>query len=415
MATHPRPESAIGHAGSEQEQIRSLLLLHEASQKISSILDLDVLVHKIVNEVAVMFGCNETSVWLRDTENNEMVLQGVVGCSMHKKGMRLSIGLQGMIGHVAATGHTRYAPDVRNDPFYIGCEEDTRSELDIPLISNGEVVGVFSANCSEVDAFNSEQRMLLQIFADHIASAVQNARVFTRDRSERDEARAIQVALFPRSSPLVDHFQIDGHCITAGDVGGDWYDYFRLPDGRIALVLADVSGKGMPAALLMSSTRGILRTYASATSTMRPADLLTRLNRILMEDLPPEKFVTMVLAVLDPRSKTLTLANAGHPFPILVNNTAEFIKGVSGIPLGIADREYTEETFALSPGSRLLLYSDGISEAANQARKEYGPERLRKHALRKDLSVESVLADVNAFTGSRSLADDATVVLVQAR
>jgi sigma-B regulation protein RsbU (phosphoserine phosphatase) len=414
MATRPRPEQAVGHYGSDQEQIRSLLLLHEASQKISSILDLDVLVNKIVNEVAVMFGCNETSVWLRDADNNEMVLEGVVGCSLHKKGKRLSIGLQGMIGHVAATGRTRYAPDVHNDPFYIGCEQDTRSELDIPLTSSGEVVGVLSANSSEVDGFSFGQRMLLEKLADHIASAINNARVFTRNRSERDEARNIQLALFPRSSPLVENFQIDGHCITAGDVGGDWYDFFRLPDGRIALVLADVSGKGMPAALLMSSTRGILRTYASATSTMRPADALTRLNRILMEDLPPEKFVTMVLGVLDPQAQTLTLANAGHPFPILVNGSANFIDSVSGVPLGITDREYEEETFVLPPGSRVLLYSDGISEAANQAREEYGPERLRNHASRKEVTVESILADVNNFTGSRSLADDATVVLVKA-
>lgn len=415
MATHPRPEQAVGSHRSDQEQIRSLLLLHEASQKISSILDLDVLVDKIVNEVAVMFGCNETSVWLRDTDNNEMVLQGVVGCSLHKKGLRLSIGLQGMIGHVAATGRTRYAPDVRHDPFYIGCEQSTRSELDIPLICNGAVVGVFSANSSEVDGFSFGQRMLLEKLGDHIASAVNNARVFTRDRSERDEARSIQLALFPRSSPLVENFQIDGHCITAGDVGGDWYDFFRLPDGRIALVLADVSGKGMPAALLMSSTRGILRTYASATSTMRPTDALTRLNRILMEDLPPEKFVTMVLGVLDPKAKTLTLANAGHPFPIVVNGSANFIDSVSGIPLGIADREYEEVTVGLPPGSRLLLYSDRISEAANQAREEYGPERLRRHAARDDVSVESILADIRTFTGSRPLADDATVVLVKAR
>src|SRR5262249_10167349 len=159
------------------------------------------------------------------------------------------------------------------------------------------------------DAFSFQQRTLLQKLCEHIATAVNNARVFTRDRSERDEARRIQQALFPRICPLIENFTIDGHCVSAGQVGGDWYDYFRLPDGRIAVVLADVAGKGMPAALLMSSTRGMLRSYIS-NAPLHPAEALTRLNRILIEDLPPEKFITMVLAVLDPASRELTFASA---------------------------------------------------------------------------------------------------------
>src|SRR5512138_936587 len=107
MATRPRPEQFQVSQRADQEQIQSLLLLHEASQKISTILDLDLLLDKIINEVAAMFVCNEASIWLLDAENNEMVLEGVIGCSVHKKGRRLAVGLQGMIGHVAATGRSR--------------------------------------------------------------------------------------------------------------------------------------------------------------------------------------------------------------------------------------------------------------------------------------------------------------------
>ena len=413
MATRPRPENSAFAQVTDQEQIQSLLLLNEAAQKISSILDLDQLLAKIVNEVAVMFGCNEASVWLRDAATNEMVLQGVWGCSVEKPGVRLGIGLQGMIGHVAATGRTRYAPDVCSDPFYICCEEETCSEFDVPLICNGEVVGVFSATSPELDGFSYQQRMLLQKLCEHISTAVHNARAFTRDRSERDEARLIQQALFPKSSPLVPNFHIDGRCVPAGQVGGDWYDFFRLPDGRVAIVLADVAGKGMAAALLMSSTRGMLRSYAASTATMRPGDALTRLNRILLEDLPPEKFVTMVLAVLDPATRTLTFANAGHPMPILVDGTAQLLERVSGIPLGIAEHEYEEVTIALPRGSRVLLYSDGISEAANFAREEYGSERLERLVAVEDFTIDSIFSDVNRFAATRSLADDATVVVIQ--
>jgi sigma-B regulation protein RsbU (phosphoserine phosphatase) len=395
----------------DQEQIRSLLLLNDTIQKLNSDLDFNSLLERITTEVKQFLGCVETSIWIRDAESNEMVLEGMCGCTSGKCGKRLRIGEQGMVGHVAATAHTRYAPNVLNDPFYIRCEAETRSELTVPLIHNGDVVGVFSASSPIHDGFCPEKRELLERLASHMATAISNARSFTRHRSEREEARRIQTSLFPKTTPLTERFHIQGLCVPAGEVGGDWYDYFRLPDGRIAVVLADVSGKGMPAALLMSSTRGILR--ASASFISKPSEALVRLNQMLVEDLPPEKFITMIFGILDPKARTFTYSNAGHPWPIYTNGHTRFLTEASGLPLGVTEYQFTDHVVELAPGSRLLFYSDGIGEASNRSHEEYGSRRLMEFAASPELSVDSLLADASAFSGTSSFADDATIVLIQ--
>ncbi len=400
-------------------KVNDVLRLQKAAQQINSILDLDLLLDRIVNETAVMFGCLEATIWLHDEERNEMVLQGVRGCTMYKKGARLKVGEQGLIGRVAATGQLCYTPDVREDQTYIACEPDTLSEIDIPLSVDGKVIGVFSAVHPEVNGFPPEQVRLLHALAGHIAVAVRNAQLFQRERFEKErmnreaqEARLIQQALFPKSEPWIPGFRVAGLCAPASAVAGDWYDYIPLADGRWGLVLADVSGKGMPAALLMSATRGILRSLAE--SIAEPGPILTRLNHVLLEDFPCGKFVTMVYAVLDPARRTLTFANAGHPWPLFANSHgAEFLQTDSGLPLGVAESEFQERRIELPPASRVLFYTDGISEAANRD-EEYGGRRLQALVARPQITAEDVLAEVRGFAGPRGLHDDATVILVRA-
>jgi len=396
----------------ELDQVRSLMLLNEAAQTISSILDLNQLIDSIVNEVAVKFGCVETSMWLTDEPAQEIVLAGVQGCSVNHKGCRLKIGEEGMIGHVAQTGVMLYAPDVRLDPYYIPCEPGMMAELDLPLLWDRKVIGVFSAVSPEVDGFSQKQIALLQKLMQHISVAVHNARLFSYDRAEREEAHKIQQALFPKASPLLSGYTIDGHCTPAGAVGGDWYDYINLPDGRVGVVLADVSGKGMPAAMLMSATRGVLRSLA--TTMTSPAQVLGALNKFLVADLPPEKFVTMIYAVLDPKDNSVTYANAGHPWPVLLGGVApKSFQSCSGLPLGLIECEYEDVTFEIPQGAKLLFYSDGISEAADSEGNEFGVERLEQHASEKGFQARDIVNEVCMFSYACPFADDATLVMVQ--
>jgi sigma-B regulation protein RsbU (phosphoserine phosphatase) len=290
-----------------------------------------------------------------------------------------------MVGYVASTGQMRYAPDVRLDDYYIGCEESTLSEVAIPLHVEGQLVGVFTASHTELDAFTPCQLRLLQALCSDVAVAVHNARRFQQEQRQRErmtseagEARVIQQALFPKSAPSIAGFTVSGLSIPVGAVGGDWYDFIPMDKGRWGLVLADVSGKGTAAALLMSATRGILRSLADAACT--PGEVLTKLNRLLVEDFPAGRFVTMVYAVLDPAKRTLTLANAGHLRPLLISgSSAQFLDVERGIPLGLAPGDFSEVEVKLPIGSRLVFYSDGITEAENPADEEYGSVRLQEH------------------------------------
>jgi phosphoserine phosphatase RsbU/P len=399
--------------------VQELLKLQKAAQKISSILDLDKLIDKIVNDIACSFGCVELNIYLHEPENCELVLAGVHGCTVHGKGHRLKIGKEGMVGYVAATGQTRYAPDVRLDPYYMACEENTLSEVAIPLQVDGELVGVLTASHADLDAFPADQLRLFQGLGSHIGVAVQNARLFQQERSAREkmsreaqEARSIQQALLPRSSPFIPGFAVSGLSIPAGAVGGDWYDFIDLKDGRWGLVLADVSGKGTAAALLMSATRAMSRSLAE--NSCSPAEVLTKLNRLMVEDFPSGRFVTMVYGVLDPARRTFKFANGGHLPPVLVDDSGvTFLETEMGLPLGIRHGNYSETTVSLGDGARIALYSDGITEATSPIDEEYGAARLAGHLQQGEASMESLLEDVRGFANGAGLHDDATVVMVR--
>lgn len=425
MAASPRTISPDPAAirGLHIEQVEDLLKLQKAAQKITSILDLDQLIDKVVNDIACSFGCVDADVYLHDEKRGELVLTGAHGCTdcaIHGKGHSLKIGKEGMVGYVAATGQMRYAPDVRRDPYYIGCEESTLSEVAIPLSVDGRLVGVFTASHHELDAFPPEQLRLLQSLCSHISVAVHNARRFQHERQERErmsreqqEARVIQQALLPKSSPYIPGFAVSGLSIPAGEVGGDWYDFIPFDDGCWGLVLADVSGKGTAAALLMSATRGMLRSLATTCSG--PGEVLNRLNRLLVEDFPLGKFVTMIYAVLNPGERTLTFASAGHLRPLLLDEQgARFLDSERGMPLGLGLGGFSDTKVQLSQGAQLVFYSDGITEAAGPDDEEYGAERLRDYVLRPETCPESILGEVRTFADGGGLHDDATVILVKA-
>ncbi len=195
-------------------------------------------------------------------------------------------------------------------------------------------------------------------------------------------------------------------------LGGDWYDFIDLGEGRWGLVLADVSGKGTAAALLMSATRAVLRSLAENSCT--PAEVLTKLNHLLVEDFPSGRFVTMVYAVLDPGKGTFTYANAGHLPPLLVEGSgAKFLETEMGLPLGIRHGSFSETTVQLPEQFRVALYSDGITEATNPEDEEYGPARLAAYVQSMDAGPDTLLEDVRAFANGAGLHDDATVIMLR--
>jgi sigma-B regulation protein RsbU (phosphoserine phosphatase) len=402
--------------------IRELFLLQRVAQRINSTLDLDVLLEDIVNDVAQTFGCSRSAVLLKDERTNELVIAAVRGWTMnvHMKGERFAIGTYGMVGHVGETGETYYAPDVRVDPYYRVSEEATRSEVDIPLTSHGRLIGVFNAQHNDLNAFPPARIQLFEALAGHIATALENARLFQRERAEKarmqkelSEAQRIQRELIPGSSPVLPGFAVTGLCEPCREVGGDWYDYIPLGDGRLGVVLADVSGKGLGAAMLMTSTRTVLRLVAEGG--MSPGGVLERVNGLLLGDFPSAMFVTVVYGILNPGDRTFHFASAGHPAPIVVDPAGVRALGTEvGLPLGIQEGGYSEREVVLASGSRLLLYTDGVTEAMDGASRQYGESRLRAHVAGPGVTVHTLLEDVRSFAGSQSASDDLTAVMIEA-
>ncbi len=402
-------------------RIEELFLLQRVAQNINSILDLDTLLDQIVGDVASTFGYNRLAVLLKDDDTGELVIVAGWTGELCLKGARFKIGEGHGIGaHAAAIGETFYAPDVRKIPFYVAGEEDTRSEIDIPLKMRGELIGVFNVQHTEMNAFSPERIRFLEALAGHVATAIANARMFQRERIEKDrmakeleEARAIQSGLFPVSAPAAPGFDITGVCKPCREVGGDWYDYIPLGAGRLAVVLADVSGKGMGAALLMSSTRSVLRLHAARG--LSPKEVLFELNRFLVTDFPASKFVTLIYAVLDPAEQKVTFANAGHLPPLFVDSSGgRFLQAHAGLPLGIMECEFSEHEIEMPPGSHVFLYTDGVTEAINSSLEEYGASRILEHVATQTATVRTLLNDVHRFMSGKPASDDVTVVRIAA-
>ena len=405
-----------------REQVDELFLLQRVAQRISSLLDLQVLLEEIVGDVCQTFGYSRSAVLLKDESTNELIIAAVRGWTVnyHQKGERFKIGEYGIVGHVGATAETYYASDVLADPYYQVSEPLTRSELDVPLKGHGRLIGIFNVQSTSVDGFPPSRIRVFEALAGHLATAIENAQLFLRERQEKErmqaelaEAQSIQRRLLPERNLTHTAFSICGTCLPCRTVAGDWYDYILLKDGRIAVIVADVAGKGMAAALLMSSTRGILRLLNERI--LDPASLLEHLNKILLRDFPRPRFVTVAYVQLDPSDLTARIALAGHPPPLLVAGAPRLLDNAGGLPLGMLDGQYLEQRITLTPGTRLVLYSDGVLEARNPNGEEYGFAGIEQHFTDPSASFQSLLDDVRRFASGAPLEDDATVVTIEAR
>ena len=242
-------------------------------------------------------------------------------------------------------------------------------------------------------------------------------RVSTVLTQEMRVARSIQQGLFPRQSPQIEGYTLAARCQPARETGGDFFDFIELSGGRLGIIIADVSGKGMPAALFMANARSIWRAEARLGSG--PAETLQRVNRALYHDINSSGFVTCLYAILDPATRLLCLASAGHPLPLLRDDLGVREIEVYGLPLGLQlDAVYCEVRLALEPGDALLLYTDGIIEAMDTSRQLFGLERFMAFFKREgdraaEVLVERACGSARAFDGGPDQADDMTVIVLK--
>ena len=297
-------------------------------------------------------------------------------------------------------------------------------KLVVPLISQGELIGLLNLGrrLSDQD-YSTDDRRLLEKLAAQASPAVrvaqlvreQEAEVRARERISQELriAQLIQQQFLPKTLPNLPGWQIAAFYRAAAEVGGDFYDFIDLPGGKIGLVVGDVTGHGVPAALVMATTRSVLRSEAPRLGS--PSKLLERVNDFLHADIPQNMFVTCLYAVLEPATGRLTYANAGHDLPFVRRGNEVVELRATGMPLGaLPGMHYDEKEATLGPGDVMVLHSDGLAEAHDPQRQMYGFPRMRKligelgtgHEL-----IDGLLESLHAFTGPAwEQEDDITLV-----
>jgi serine phosphatase RsbU (regulator of sigma subunit)/anti-sigma regulatory factor (Ser/Thr protein kinase) len=300
-------------------------------------------------------------------------------------------------------------------------------KLVVPLVSQGELIGVLNLGprMSEQE-YSSDDRKLLDNLAAQAAPALrvgqlvreQEAEAVTRQRFEQEleVARLIQQNFLPKELPELPGWRVAAYYQPAREVGGDFYDVIPLPDGRVGFVVGDVTDKGVPAALVMSATRSVLR--ASAQRLIEPGVVLERVNEHLCPDMPEKMFVTCLYGVLDPASGLLRFANAGHDVPYVKTAGGVEELRARGMPLGLMPgMDYEEKETLLEPGESVLLHSDGIVEAHDPDREMFGFPRLKQtvaDAPGGQPLIDRVLRDLAGFTGAAAeQEDDITMVTLE--
>lgn len=337
-------------------------------------------------------------------------------------------------GFLMVNGSELATPDITADPRFAGLKGTAsaiRALLAVPLRVDGRMTGLLAVSEQAPGReWTASDAQLMSIVASHSAGVIEKARLrveaeqkrlleLENERMEKELllAHDIQMRLVPDSAWRSGPWQVEGRVVPARQVGGDYYDYFLVGTSRLAVTLADVSGKGVPAALLVSTVQGTLRAFADGTHS--PAQVLQLLNRSVCRSAGPGRFVTLFYAEIDTGSGAMRFVNAGHNYPLLrrADGRMESLQ-TGGLPLGLFEEAAFEEgATPFERGDRLLLFSDGITEAIDAFRQEYGDERLE--ALWRDSTdptpgefIARLMSDVGEFRGGAAQSDDMTAVAV---
>jgi phosphoserine phosphatase RsbU/P len=422
----PVPESLLT---SYPEQAKTLMLLHEVSRELTSILDREELLRRIAQSVRHLVNYHVFSVmlWNEQTQLLESVFamrdEDTIPARMH-----LPLH-QGITGAAAGERRALRIDDVLNDPRYIRSESgvETRSELVVPLLLQERLVGVLDLESTVPHAFTAEHERMLSTLGSYVAIALENARLYEEARenerrlqSDLDTAREIQRQLLPTGAREVPGLDLAAAYLPARELGGDFYDFLPYGEGRLGLALGDVSGKGTAAALYASLAIGTIREIV-VDHACDPACMLALLNQRLHSARLDARFIALLFAIYDAPSRRIILANAGGPYPLLVRSGVVEPIRMEGVPLGLLPgTQYEETTIALRPGDVVLFASDGILESANSHQEEFGPARLAAllAALSPEDSARHIAEQILSATDDHSGAgiaphDDRTLVVLR--
>jgi len=411
------------------EQAKTLALLHEVSRELTSILDREELLRRVAERIKKIVDYDVFSVMLWN-EQTQLLESAFAMCSNDAMSARTRLPLhKGLTGAAAGERRVLRVQDVSEDPRYIRCETgvDARSEIVVPLLMQDRLIGVLDLESTRAHAFTLEHERMLSTLGSYVAVALENARLFEearenerRLRADLDTAREIQRQLLPTGAREVPGLDLAAAYVPARELGGDFYDFLPYGEGRLAVALGDVSGKGTAAALYGSLAIGTIREIV-VDHACDPAHVLALLNQRLYSARLDSRFIAMLFAVYDAASRQLRLSNAGSPYPLVFRDGHVVSVRLEGTPLGLLPgTQYDESVVDLAPGDVVVFASDGILESENAAEEEFGLQGLAGvlSGVSKEDSAraiaERILAETDDHSGAGTAPqDDRTLVVLR--
>jgi len=408
----------------EKESIRKNTMLG-LSEKLSALDDTEDLLKSILEYLSGVISYDAAGIFLVKGKHKKIINRHQVGYDKKRlEELNLKVG-KGVIGMSIEQKKAILIPDVAFEPAYIPAREGTGSEICVPMIRRGKVIGAFNVENDETYAYGFDDLEMLTGISNIAAVAIDNAILF-KESKEKEElerdltiAADIQRALLPINLPPFPGLEIAASTIPSKLVGGDLYDVSSFASGLIAIAIGDVSGKGVPAAILMAN---LYASYKSLARTNLPVEnLVSNLNGLIHDVTTDERYATFFYGIYDPDEYKFTYCNGGHNPPILLRKDGKIqLLKVGGPAIGfVTDGEYRSEVIELSAGDLLVLYTDGITEAEDPSGNFYEYRRLEQLLIKtkgvsaKTLSKE-IMKDLNTFTkGSDHRSDDITLICMK--
>ncbi len=411
-------------------------LLLEVSHKVRGTLDLDETLNQLLETVKTVVDYNAAGIFVlnQDLETRQQSQPQALIAGIARRGYdpraideddMLRLG-KGIVGYVIFNCTSLIVPDVRRDERYVVARSRTRSEIAVPIVRNNRAIGALNLESDQLSAFDENDLDELKFFAEAAAISIEKALLHRQllEKKLIDKqlqlAREMQSRLFPGESPQIEGYDIAGICLPATEIGGDYYDFIKLPRVGLGVAVADVSGHGIPSALVMTAFRGLLRMHTRGR--LGPAKIARAVNRLLPEFTADSDFVTVVYLVLYPEDDEFTYICCGQQPPLFLHPDGSLENlDVHGPALGVFKQvHYATDHLSISSGDILAIYTDGVVELANQAGVEFGTERLaasikQGRELPAAELIQQIIQETRQFSGSHSFQDDFTLVIIKRR
>jgi len=427
-------ETDINRLQEENKRLRravdELAILNDLAIAISGSLDSEKIMRSIIGKSIRALNAEQGDITLVDESRanpTQTLVRSMVSTSEHSP-FHLN---QNLLGWMQINKKPLLINDPGKDPRFRNVDWDSsiKTLLSAPLMARSKLIGILTVYNKRPDdeaGFSESDQRLLSIISAQSAQVVENARLYEEEqaylfiRRELELASTIQKKMLPDTPPSIKGYSVAGKNVTAQEVGGDYFDYIPMDDNRWALCLGDISGKGLPASLLMTNLQAILR--GQTLHLIRPGEILKLANSQLFQSTSAEKFATLFLAILDTTKHTFTYSSAGHEHPFMIRKNGDFERlKAGGLPLGMMDGSaYEEETISMDDDDFLFIFSDGITDVTNTSDEMFGESRLidllieanEKNQLPDEI-IKTIVDTCINHSGKATLFDDITALALK--